>query len=470
MRVRNFARSFEINFENFTIEAVVDFFATLHVDLTVSIKRSELTIECFWTSIFWSEIRNSCEANRIVTFLIVDFFFALHIDLNAWNRKNELMTNFFACCSRLCLRNNSLNLNVCLQYRHVVDFFVDFDSIFNVESERCEFFKSKIDFFSFSHIELSVLIERRELSIDFFRCCSRLCSRSDFLKLKISSQCLHVTSMTFVVWNNAIFIDFCIVSNVEIEEFERFNRVIASNVIADSNMNFWDFANEADDTCVTNDFFSISHTKLTALIERKEFLTSFRTLCLRICSYNFLLKLKLCLQSLQITRAHVIWKFDEFSIDFDMTSNVFNWKFERLETRRTDASENAFANALSKHFNEMNSNWVLKHSDARSHKHFDNKFSKSDLRYRCVEDVAKRSRFRYTDRTRICQMSMLNRRCQYFEVLMLTLHLLHFFSRFFDLLAFELLFLFSVVAKKRRLSELYWKCAKNRNVIAFEVI
>ena len=416
MRVRNSARFFEINFENFAIEAIVDFSAILHVDFVVSIKRSELTIECFWISIFWSKIRNSCEVNKVVTFLIVDFSFALHIDLNAWNRKDELMTNFFACCSRLCLRSNFLNLNVCLQCRHVINFFVNFDSIFNVKSERCEFFSettaskiiansnfyfdvaieicnsnetnesSKIDFFSSSHIELSVLIERRELSINSLRCCSRLCSRNDFLKLKVSSQCLHVTSMTSVVWNNTIFIDFYIVSNVEIEKFERFNRVIVSNVIANSNIDFWNFANETNDTCVTNDFFSISHIELIALIERWEFLTNFRTSWLRICSYNFLLKLKLCLQNLQIIRTHVISKFDEFSIDFDMTSNVLNWKFERLDETRLDnvfAKENAFVKIVLKRFNEINFDWSFNHFEAKSQKHFDNSFSKFDLRYWC---------------------------------------------------------------------------------------
>ena len=401
MRVRNSVRSSEVNFENFAIEAIVDFFANLHVDLTVSIKRNELTIECFWTSTFWSKIRNSCEASRVVTSLIVDFSFALHTDLSAWDRKDELMTNFFACCSRLCLRSSSLNLNVCLQCRHVVDLFADSDSVFNVRSERCEFFSeaiaskiiadsnfdfdvaieacssneasesSKADFFSFSHIELSVLNERRELSIDFFRCCSRLCSRSDFLKLKVSSQCRHVVDFS---------VDSDLTLNVKDERYERFNRVIVLNVVADSNIEFWDFADEADDSCVIDDFFSISHTKLTALIERWEFLTNFEVSWLWICWYNFLLKLKFYLQSLQIIRTHVISKSDKFSIDSDITSSVFNWRFERLDKARLEnvsAKENVFARVLLKRFNEMNSDWILNHSDARSHKHFDNRFSKS---------------------------------------------------------------------------------------------
>ena len=283
-------------------ELTVDIFIDSHVELTVSIKRDELTTD-FFASIFWcfwAEICSTCEADRVVTFLTADFFSALHTELSAWDRREELMTNFFACCSRLCLRNTSLNLNVCLQCRHVADLFVNSDLVFNARSER----------------------------------------------------------------------------------FERFSIVIDLNAVANSNIEFWDFADWANNTCVTNDFFLILHTKLIALIERWEFLTSFRTSWLRICSYNFSLKLKFCLQILQI-----IWTtcwFDAFFIDFDITSSVFNWRFEFFdETRREDVSENVFARALLKRFNEMNSNWILNHSDARSHRHFDNRFSKFDLRYRC---------------------------------------------------------------------------------------
>ena len=117
--------------------------------------------------------------------VIADFFSALHTELNVEDRRDELMTNFFACCSRLCLRSNFLELNICLQCQHVVDFFVDFDLISNVEDER----------------------------------------------------------------------------------FERFNKVIVLNINANSFIDFW-IANEADDLCEANDVFLISHTKLIALIER----------------------------------------------------------------------------------------------------------------------------------------------------------------------------------------------------------
>ena len=96
------------------------------------------------------------------------------------------------------------------------------------------------------------------------------------------------------------------------------------------------------------------------------------------------MKLKFWLQSLQIIRTNIISKSDEFSIEFDITSSVLNEKFEFLdEIRRKNASENVFDRTLLKRFNEMNSNWVLNYSNAKSHRHFDNKFSKFDLRYKC---------------------------------------------------------------------------------------
>ena len=511
MRVRDSARFSEIDFENFAIEAIIDFFATLHVDLTVSIKRSELTIECFWTSIFWSEIRSSCEADIIVTSLTADFSSALHIDLSAWDRKDELMTNFFTCCSRLCLRRSSLNLNVCLQYRHVVDFFADSDSVFSVESERfersdemidlnvvvnsnikfCDFAnetddtcvkinvenvfvkaisksckKMKLDWFSNqmstksqiitfihssnsdssykcwhcwkcwmkmtiwlnrlffefwwdrtelkisrdankdnsknvkssnicfdctaseakndelivdifidSHVDLTASIKRCELTTNFFACCSRLCLRNIFLKLNVCLQCRHVDNL---------FVDSDVFSSARDWKVERFSRMTASNAIANSNIDFWDLVSDSCSFCEASDLFSISHTKLTALIERWEFLTNFWASWLRICSYNFSLKLKSCLQILQF-----IWMtswFDAFFIDFDIATSVHSWRFELLdETRREkiSAKENAFVKTLLKRFNEINLDWVLNHSKARSHRLFDNRFSRFDLRYRC---------------------------------------------------------------------------------------
>ena len=152
--------------------------------------------------------------------------------------------------------------------------------------------------------------------------CWRICSWSLLLKLNIWLQRRHVVYL---------FVDFDLVSNVEDEKFELFNKVIVLNAIADSNMNFWDFANEAENLCEANDVFSISHTKLTALIERWKFLTSFRASWLRICSYNFLLKLRLCLQSLQITRTHVTSWFDALFNAFDTILSVAIERFKHTD-------------------------------------------------------------------------------------------------------------------------------------------
>ena len=81
----------------------------------------------------------------------------------------------------------------------------------------------------------------------------------------------------------------------------------------------------------------------------------------------------------------ICW-FDVLFIDFDITSSVLNWRFKLLDEARREnvfAKENAFVRTLLKRFNEMNSNWILNYSNAWSHKHFDKKFSKSDLRYWC---------------------------------------------------------------------------------------
>ena len=76
-----------------------------------------------------------------------------------------------------------------------------------------------------------------------------------------------------------------------------------------------------------------------------------------------------------------------------------------------------------------------------------------------VKDVAKKSRFRNTNRIRICQMRILNRKYQYFETLMFVLLFLwfsiQFVLRFFELyalLVFELLISILVVLVKKMFS------------------
>ena len=66
------------------------------------------------------------------------------------------------------------------------------------------------------------------------------------------------------------FVDLNLISNVKNEKFKRFDKMIVLNVIANSNIDFWDFANEIKNLCETNDVFSTSHIKLIALNEKCE--------------------------------------------------------------------------------------------------------------------------------------------------------------------------------------------------------
>ena len=123
-------------------------FVSFDVILDVAIERLEHFDETNCKDILVSITRLLDVAERIDDFceedehVIADFFSASHIELSAWDRKDELIINFFACCLRLCLRSNSLNLNVCLQCRHVVDFF------------------------AISHVNLIVSIKKNELTIE----------------------------------------------------------------------------------------------------------------------------------------------------------------------------------------------------------------------------------------------------------------------------------------------------------------
>ena len=177
-------------------------FFFLHVDLAVSIEKNKLTIERFWTSIFWNfwtKICNVCEINKTVTFLIVDLIFALHTNLNAWNRKNELMIeNFwmkiFWCSDSNVWKDDNFNEIT----KHWIDlFFFYFDTFSDVKTEKCVFSCemialkinvdlnicfdvaikicnsdesndfSTIDFFFVAHIKLIALIEKQEFVTNF---------------------------------------------------------------------------------------------------------------------------------------------------------------------------------------------------------------------------------------------------------------------------------------------------------------
>ena len=335
-----------------------DFSATSLVELIVLFERNEQMFKVSWTEISWSSDSNvrDDDFDEIKEHSIDSFFFDSDTVPNVWTER------WIISCKMIISKIN-VDSNIC----------------FDVAKEICNSDETNefmtIDFFFVTHSDLAALTSRREFLTCFFECWSLLCLRNDFLKLKISSQCRHVDNF---------FVDFDAVSSAKDWKVERFNRMIASNAIADSNIDCWNFVNDSCEFCEASDFFSISHTKLTALIERCEFLTNFEISWLRICSYNSLLKLKFCLQNLQIALT-TCW-FDAFFVDFDIATSVQSWKFELLdETRREKifAKENVFARTLLKRFNEINFDWNLNHSDARSHRHFDNRLSKFDLRYWC---------------------------------------------------------------------------------------
>ena len=75
-------------------------------------------------------------------------------------------------------------------------------------------------------------------------------------------------------------------------------------------------------------FLFILHVNSCVKIRKSKFLIDFRTWCKRICSWNLLLKLKFRLQRLQIRTQTICW-IDNFFIDFDVNSNVDNWKIVR---------------------------------------------------------------------------------------------------------------------------------------------
>ena len=133
------------------------------------------------------------------------------------------------------------------------------------------------DFFLILYADSSVEIRKSKFLTDSRTWWWRMCSWSLLLKLNIWLQRRHVVEF---------FVDFDLVSDVEDERFERFRRAIVSNAIADSNFCFWCFADEAENFCEANDVFSISHIKLTTLIERWEFSTCFWAFRSRWCAWR----------------------------------------------------------------------------------------------------------------------------------------------------------------------------------------
>ena len=221
---------------------MIDFFIVSYTKSTVSIERNALMIENFWIEIFWcfdSNVWKNDDFNEITKHRIDLFFFDSDTFSDVWIEKCV----FF--CEMIVLKMN-VDSNIC------------FDVVIEVcnSNESSDFMT--IDFFFVTHNDSTALISKRKFLTCIFECCSLLCSRNDFLKLKISSQCRHVVDF---------FVDSDLVSNVKNEKNERFNKMTILNVDVNSFVDFW-ITNKTNDLCETNDVFLISHTKLIALIEK----------------------------------------------------------------------------------------------------------------------------------------------------------------------------------------------------------
>ena len=141
--------------------------------------------------------------------------------------RSELSLSDFRIANSWCSDSNVReNENIETKEHWFDSFFVDFDTTLNASIERfelvdeviskviwlrevvneiCETCRTNvsmtIDLFSISHIDLTVSIERDELLTNFFACCSRTCSRSFFLKLKIWSHLMQIIFEVLILTN-----------------------------------------------------------------------------------------------------------------------------------------------------------------------------------------------------------------------------------------------------------------------------
>ena len=137
-----------------------------------------------------------------------------------------------------------------------------------IDETNCEISEQVIvDFFAILYANSNAKIKKSKFLTNLRAWFWRKCSWSLLLKLKFCLQRLQIWTHA-TRWNDALFVNFDLILNVKDEWFELFNKEIVLNDIANSNMNFWDFANETENLCEANDVFSISHIKLIALIER----------------------------------------------------------------------------------------------------------------------------------------------------------------------------------------------------------
>ena len=264
-------------------------------------------------------------------------------------------------------------------------FFIDFDVILCVAIVRCESLDETdredifveniwlrdvadeideacetdeqviVDFSAILYVDLSARIRRSEFLIDFRAWFWRRCSWSLLLKLNIWLQRRHVVDF---------FVDSDLVSNVEDERFELFSRVIVLNAIADSNKNFWDFSSQMKQKIYAKRMTSLRFRILNWLHWSRDE-NSWRASKLHDCEYaritKFLLKLKLCLQSLQITWAHVTSWLNALFNDSDTILNVAIERF-----KHTDETDELIAFSTSTCFRASCSRWCARRANCCS--------------------------------------------------------------------------------------------------------
>ena len=177
---------------------------------------------------------------------------------------------------------------------------------------------SIIDFFIVSYIKLIVSIEKNALMIEDFWIEIFWCFDSNVWK---NDDFNEITKH----WIDLFYFDVDTFFDVWIEKCVLFCKMTVLKMNVDLNICF-DVAikicnsNESNDF-MTIDFFFVAHSDSIALISKRKFLTWIFEYCSLLCSCNDFLKLKISSQC-----RHVV----DFSVDFDLVSNVKNEKDERF--------------------------------------------------------------------------------------------------------------------------------------------
>ena len=297
--IRIVVNHFAINFAFFANKTIVNFFAISHVKLIALFKKNEQLFENFWTKFFWnfdSNVRND-NFDEIKKHWIDLFFFDFDTIFDVWIKK------YIFFCETIILKIN-FDSNICFDVAIKISNFCDT----NAKNESLI-----VDFFFVSHVKFAVTIEKNELIIEnvwstIFEN-SNTCSNDVANETKNDKTIVNFFTISYIdlnvkflknesffenfwisifksfwiefydkikkYWNNSFFIRINTISNVDNEKIDRFNKMIDLNVVANSNIDFWNFVDKTKNSCETNDVFSILRIKLIVLIEKRKFLTNF---------------------------------------------------------------------------------------------------------------------------------------------------------------------------------------------------